>query len=103
MRRESVTPRPGWQGKLEQLGFDYYVLDGKAYWTEHACYAFTSDQIDELEAATAELRLDACMKQVEPTVLLSVVDDSGEVLANMKLIAARCRVVSQCDVFFCHG
>ena len=30
MRREAVTPRPGWQSKLEQLGFDYYVLEGKA-------------------------------------------------------------------------
>ena len=23
MQREAVPPRPGWQGKLEQLGFDY--------------------------------------------------------------------------------
>ncbi len=42
--REQCTPRPGWQNKLEQLGFDYYVLDGKAYWTEQACYAFSSDR-----------------------------------------------------------
>jgi len=56
MRREAATPRPGWQQKLEQLGFDYYVLEGKAYWTEQACYAFTSDEIDELEAATEKLQ-----------------------------------------------
>ena len=44
MQREVSTPRPGWQGKLEQLGFDYYIMDGKAYWNEQACYAFTSDE-----------------------------------------------------------
>ena len=31
MRREASTPRPGWQQKLEQLGFDYYMLEGKTY------------------------------------------------------------------------
>ena len=49
MRREASTPRPGWQQKLEQLGFDFYMLEGKAYWTEQACYAFTSEEIDTLE------------------------------------------------------
>ena len=67
MRREAVTPRPGWQSKLDQLGFDYYVLDGKAYWTEQACYAFTAAQIDELEAATEELH-GMCLKAVEHVV-----------------------------------
>ena len=67
MRREASTPRPGWQHKLEQLGFDYYNMDGKAYWTEQACYAFTSDEIDELEAATAELH-GICLKAVEYVV-----------------------------------
>src|SRR5260370_39893509 len=67
MRREAATPRPGWQQKLEQLGFDYYVLEGKAYWTEQACYAFTSDEIDALEAATEELH-GMCLKAVEHAV-----------------------------------
>jgi len=67
MRRESVTPRFGWQQKLEQLGFDFYMLDGKAYWTEQACYVFTSDQVDELEAATEELH-GLCLKAVEHVV-----------------------------------
>ena len=64
MRREIIAPRPGWQQKLEQLGFDFYVLDSKAYWTEQACYAFTADQIDELEASTEELH-GLCLKAVE--------------------------------------
>ena len=42
-------------------------MDGKAYWTEQACYAFTSDEIDELEAATEELH-GICLKAVEYVV-----------------------------------
>ncbi|WP_289294931.1 glutathionylspermidine synthase family protein [uncultured Reyranella sp.] len=67
MRRETVTPRPGWQSKVEALGFDFYTLDGKAYWTEQACYAFTADQIDELEAATEQLHA-LCLQAVEHVV-----------------------------------
>src|SRR5678816_2699482 len=67
MQREAVPPRPGWQGRLEQLGFDYYIMDGKAYWTEQACYAFTSDEIDQLEAATDTLHA-LCLKAVEHVV-----------------------------------
>ncbi|KAF0104949.1 MAG: putative glutathionylspermidine synthase [Rhodospirillaceae bacterium] len=67
MRRETITPRPGWQSKVEALGFDFYALDGKAYWTEQACYAFTADQIDELEAATEQLHA-LCLKAVEHVV-----------------------------------
>ena len=67
MRREASTPRPGWQQRLEQLGFDYYMLEGKAYWTEQVCYAFTSDEIDVLDAATEELH-GLCLKAVEYVV-----------------------------------
>jgi glutathionylspermidine synthase len=67
MRRESVAPRAGWQQKLEEIGFDFYVLDGKTYWAENACYAFTADQIDELEASTEELH-GLALKAVEHVV-----------------------------------
>ena len=67
MKREISAPRPDWQGKLERLGFDYYVMDGKAYWNEQACYAFTSDEVDQLEAATETLH-DLCLKAVEHVV-----------------------------------
>jgi glutathionylspermidine synthase len=67
MRREASTPRVGWQQKLERLGFDFYMLEGKAYWTEQACYAFTSEEIDTLEAATEELH-GICLKAVEYVV-----------------------------------
>ncbi|MBS0219748.1 MAG: glutathionylspermidine synthase family protein [Proteobacteria bacterium] len=67
MRREAVSPRAGWQQKLEQLGFDYYTLEGKAYWTEQACYVFSSDEIDELETATETLH-SLCLKAAEHVV-----------------------------------
>ena len=67
MRRERVTPRPGWQQKVEELGFDFCTLDGKAYWTEQACYAFSASQIDAIEAATEELH-GLCLEAVEYVV-----------------------------------
>jgi glutathionylspermidine synthase len=68
MRREQITPRLDWRRKVEAQGFDLHmVATDKPYWTEQACYAFTSDQIDELEAATEELH-GLCLKAVEHVV-----------------------------------
>jgi glutathionylspermidine synthase len=67
MRREQLTPRPGWQKKVEELGFDFYTLDGKAYWTEQAGYVFSSAEIDELEAATEALHA-LCLEAVEHVI-----------------------------------
>jgi len=67
MRRVAVNPRPGWQAKLEEIGFDFHTLDGKLYWTEQAAYVFDAAQIDELEAATQELQ-SLCLKAVEHIV-----------------------------------
>ncbi len=67
MRREAVTPRVGWQKKVEDLGFDFYSLDGKAYWTEQACYVFSSAEVDEMEAATEALHK-ICLQAVEYVV-----------------------------------
>jgi len=54
MERLNSTPRSDWQEKFEKMGFAFHSLDG-IYWNEAACYRFSADQIDELEAATAEL------------------------------------------------
>jgi glutathionylspermidine synthase len=54
MQRERVTPRADWQARLESVGFGFHSLDG-SYWDESACYRFSADEIDALEAATAEL------------------------------------------------
>ncbi len=54
MEREYSVPRPGWQRKLEEIGFSYHSMDGK-YWDESVCYFFTAEEIDMLESVTAEL------------------------------------------------
>jgi glutathionylspermidine synthase len=54
MRRELLRPRDGWPQQMESLGFTYHSIDG-VYWDESRCYAFTSDEIDRLESATASL------------------------------------------------
>ena len=54
MKRENCIPRPDWPRKMEELGFTFHSIDG-IYWDERACYAFTADEIDTLEAATEEL------------------------------------------------
>jgi len=54
MQRENVTPRADWATQCESVGFTYHSLGG-TYWDESRCYRFTADEIDTLEAATAEL------------------------------------------------
>ena len=66
MRRESLVPRPDWPQKVEALGFAFHSIDG-VYWDERACYRFTSDEVDTLEAATAELHA-RCLEAVERVV-----------------------------------
>jgi glutathionylspermidine synthase len=67
MRRELLEPRAGWQQQMESIGFNYHSIDG-VYWDESRCYQFTSDEIDSLESATAELHqraLDAAHHVIE--------------------------------------
>ncbi|MCC6472740.1 MAG: glutathionylspermidine synthase family protein [Burkholderiales bacterium] len=62
MRRERLSPRPGWQARCEAQGFHFHSAGG-AYWDESACYALSAGEVDAIEAATAELHrvcLDAC-------------------------------------------
>ena len=56
MKREERVPRIDWPKKVEDLGFDFHTFDGEVYWDERACYRFTSEEIDRLEAATGELQ-----------------------------------------------
>jgi len=55
MERESIRARAGWTGKVEALGLAYHTIGGDTYWDESACYRFSADEVDTLEAATAEL------------------------------------------------
>lgn len=68
MKRENRIPRIDWPSKVEALGFHFHSPNGEVYWDERAAYAFTSDEVDTLEAATAELHarcLDAVARVVE--------------------------------------
>ena len=67
MRREAVDAAARLAKQARAAGLRLLHLDGKAYWTEQACYAFTSDEIDQLEAATEELH-GLCLKAVEYVV-----------------------------------
>jgi glutathionylspermidine synthase len=52
MQRISLTPREGWQQKVESQGLIFHTLDnGQPYWDESAAYQFTAPEIDTLEAA----------------------------------------------------
>ena len=66
MRRENRIPRPDWPRKVEELGFTWHSMDG-VYWDERACYRFSSDEIDTLEAATGELH-QRCLEAVAKVV-----------------------------------
>ncbi len=66
MRREQRVPRVDWPRKVEELGFSWHSMDG-VYWDERACYRFTSDEVDTLESATAELH-QRCLEAVEHVV-----------------------------------
>jgi Glutathionylspermidine synthase len=56
MQRLPLAPRADWRAHVERdLGFAFHTIDGMPYWDETACYAFTADEVDALEAATAEL------------------------------------------------
>ena len=54
VQRLQVTPRADWRQKFEALGFSFHSADG-GYWDESACYCFSADEIDTLEAAAEEL------------------------------------------------
>jgi glutathionylspermidine synthase len=66
MKREPLTPRPGWREQCEALGFEFHSIDG-VYWDERACYAFSADEVDALEAATEELHR-MCLEAVARVV-----------------------------------
>ena len=67
-----ITPREGWQAKVEALGLVFHTDDGEngaggPYWDESAFYSFTARQVDELEKATLTLN-DLCLKACEHVI-----------------------------------
>jgi len=57
MRRHSISPRRGWQETVARTGLTCHTLaDGSPYWDESAYWEFNAEEIDRLEAATAEIQ-----------------------------------------------
>ncbi len=60
MERIAIKPRPDWQAAAEELGFDWHTAEApgggsQAYWDESAYWQLSAAEVDDIEAATAEL------------------------------------------------
>lgn len=55
MKRIASAVRPNWEKTVESQGFHFHTAEGGPYWNESAYYSFTSNEVDQLEAATYEL------------------------------------------------
>jgi glutathionylspermidine synthase len=73
VRRITVTPRPNWQKTVEGQGFHFHSLDEQPYWDESVCYAFTHDEVDQLEDVTYALN-DICLQAVEHVITHDMFD-----------------------------
>ena len=66
MKREPSVPRQDWPTCLDDAGLTFHSEEAP-YWREDVCYRFTSDEITELEEATAELH-QMCLEVVENVI-----------------------------------
>lgn len=73
MKRHSQPPRPDWENKVEELGFNYHTLNNEIYWDESTCYEFNYQQVEILENATNDLQ-DMCLKAAEHVIKNSLYD-----------------------------
>ena len=79
MRRHSVTERPDWRRKAEEVGFAFHTIDGAKYWDESACYAFTLEEIErDIEDVSQELS-NMCYDAVREIL------NSDELLTRMRI------------------
>jgi glutathionylspermidine synthase len=67
MRRVPIEPRPQWRQTVESQGLIFHSPEEQTYWNESAYYSFTSDEIDQIEAATYALDK-MCLEAVEHVV-----------------------------------
>lgn len=64
MHREHSPERPDWRARCEALGFGFHSMGG-VYWDERACWRFSAQEVDRLEAVIETLH----------AMCLAVVDD----------------------------
>ena len=69
MKRVGLTPRAGWQGKVEAAGLVFHSPAGmdEPYWNEAAAYEFTAREIDTLEAAGNTMQ-EMCLKAAQHVI-----------------------------------
>jgi len=72
MKRESSVPRPDWQTCIHAAGLTFDDEEDP-YWRKDVCYRFTSEDINQLEKATAELH-DMCLAVVDHVIALDRYD-----------------------------
>ena len=58
MKRHNILPRSDWEQKVKDQGFLFYKYE--SYYNESAAYEFTAEEVDNIEAATADI-FDKCM------------------------------------------
>jgi glutathionylspermidine synthase len=67
MQRQSFSPRPRWQEKVEEIGLTYHTHETGPYWDESAFYELTAREVDELEGAANSLH-QLCIEAAEAVV-----------------------------------
>jgi glutathionylspermidine synthase len=68
MQRIAVSPRPNFEDRVREHGFDFHSIDGQPYWDERAYYAFTLEQIEEDLEGPSESLAALCLELVERVV-----------------------------------
>lgn len=85
MKRFAIKERPDWREKASEFGFEFHTMYGEPYWCEDAYYQFSLEQIETLEATTAELH-QMCLQVVERVV-------------NSEALLTKCRIPKHCWEF----
>lgn len=65
MQRHTITPRKDWEQKIKDQGFLFYK--NESYYSETAAYEFTATEIDQIEAATADI-FEKCIAVAEHVI-----------------------------------
>ena len=67
MQRHTITPRPDWRQKVEEIGLTYHTHDAGPYWDESAYYELSAAEVDTLEGAANTLH-PLCIEAAEAVI-----------------------------------
>jgi glutathionylspermidine synthase len=54
MERVSITPRIGWEAKVEGIGFSWHTPNGEPYWDESGYWKLSDTDVDTISAAVKD-------------------------------------------------